>query len=42
MNKKIAMLRNQLQLNKIKFKKTSTQWTLKHNLNSFNGKVSFQ
>ena len=30
MKKKTATLRNQLQLNKIKFKKTSTEWTWEH------------
>ena len=40
MKKKIAKLRNQLQLNKIKFKKTSTEWTLENILNSFKGQVS--
>ena len=29
-DKNIATLRNQLQLNKIKFKNTSTEWTLEH------------
>ena len=30
MKKKTTTLRNQLQLNKIKFKKTSTEWTWEH------------
>ena len=41
MKKKISTLKNQLQLNKIKFKMTSTEWTLEHILNSFKGEVSF-
>ena len=39
--KKISTLKNQLQLNNIKFKMTSTEWTLEHILNSFKGEVSF-
>ena len=38
MKKKTATFRNQLQLNKIKFKKTSTEWTWEH---IFKGVVSF-
>ena len=41
MKKKISTLKNQLQLNKIKLKMTSTEWTLEHILNSFKGEVSF-
>ena len=41
MRKRISTLKNQLQLNKIKFKMTSTEWTLEHILNSFKGEVSF-
>ena len=41
MKKKISTLKNQLQLNKIKFKMTSTEWSLEHFLNSFKGEVSF-
>ena len=41
MKKKISTLKNHLQLNKIKFKMTSTEWTLEHILNSFKGEVSF-
>ena len=39
---KISTLKNQLQLNKIKFKMTSTEWTLEHIVNSFKGEVSFR
>ena len=39
-DKNIATLRNQLQLNKIKFKNTSTEWTLEHILNTFKGEIS--
>ena len=38
---KIAALRNQLQSNKIKFKKTSTEWTLEYVVKSFKEEVSF-
>ena len=38
---KIAALRNQLQSNKIKFKKTPTEWTLKYVVKSFKEEVSF-
>ena len=41
MKKKIATLRNQLQSNKIKFKKTSTEWTLEYVVKSFKEEVSF-
>ena len=41
MKKNISTLKNQLQLNKIKFKMTLTEWTLEHILNSFKGEVSF-
>ena len=41
MKLKIATLRNQLQMNKIKFKKTSGKWTLEDILYSFKGEVSF-
>ena len=41
MKKKISTLNNQLQLNKIEFKMTSTEWTLEHILISFKGELSF-
>ena len=41
MKLKTATLRNQLQMNKIKFKKTSGKWTLEDILYSFKGEVSF-
>ena len=41
MKKKIATLRNQLQVNNIKLKETMAEWTLKHILTSFKGEVSF-
>ena len=41
MKKKIATLRNQLQSNKIKFKNTSTKWTLEYVVKSFKEEVSF-
>ena len=41
MKKKISTLKNQFQLNKFKFKMTSTEWTLEHILTSFKGEVSF-
>ena len=41
MKKKIATLRNQLQSNKIKFEKTSTEWTLEYVVKSFKEEVSF-
>ena len=41
MKKKIATLRNQLQVNNIKLKETMTELTLKHILTSFKGEVSF-
>ena len=40
MKLKIATLKNQLQMNKIKFKKTSAKWTLEDILYSFKGEVS--
>ena len=41
MKKKIATLRNQLQSNKVKFKKTSTEWTLEYVVKSFKEEVNF-
>ena len=41
MKKKISTLNNQLQLNKIEFKMTSTEWTLEHILISFKGELCF-
>ena len=41
MKKRLSSLRAQLQLNKIKFKQTSTEWTLEHVLNTFKDDVAF-
>ena len=41
MKNNIATLRKQLQLNKIKSKKTLTEWTLEDFLNSFKVRVRF-
>ena len=41
MKKKLSTLRAQLQLNEIKFKQTSTEWTLEYVLNSFKDDVTF-
>ena len=42
MKKKLSALKSQLQTNKLKFKKTSTEWTLEHILNRYKNEDDFQ
>ena len=39
--KKYILLKKQLNANKLKFKKTSSEWTLEHILNAYQGEVEF-
>ena len=39
--KKYILLKKQLNANKLKFKKTSSEWTLEHILNEYQGEVEF-